>query len=370
MTTPRLRTLSSGLVIAVAAMAAIGFDHQVPPQGLTRLPSMREARASHTATLLPDGKVLIAGGFKKGADGYSQIYFSSAELFDPVVGSFTPTGSMHASRCGHTATLLPGGKVLVTGGFGDTGLLNGAELYDPAAGTWSQFGNMHQHRSGHTATLLKNGFVLLAGGGERVITSSAELFDGVSKSFRSTGSMRYAREGHTATLLSDGSVIILGGASEKGKILATAERYDPSTGTFRNAGSMRVPRYKHAAIETESGEVLVLGGSDEHDWTGKYNSAEIYHAGKGVSNFIDTMRAKRFKFPHSVVMLPTGDVLVGGGGSTIELFVMKTKSFVDAGRFDDAQYYGSATLLNNGSVLITGGYNNKPQSTNKAWVYR
>lgn len=358
------------LVSIFAAIAAPGAGRQASPKGLTRLPSMHEARASHSATLLPNGKVLIAGGFKKGPDGFSQIYFRSAELFDPVTGSFTATGGMHASRCGHAATLLPNGKVLVTGGFGDEGLLSGAELYDPAAGTWTVLGRMHAPRAGHTATLLKDEHVLLTGGGEMANTSSAELFDPASNTFEITGSMKYARGAHTATLLPDGSVLIMGGASGKGKVLASDERYDPASGTFRDAGSMRVARYKHAAISLGGDEVLVLGGSDERDWAGKYNSAEIYHARSDVSSFIDTMHAKRFKFPHSIAMLPSGDVLIGGGGSTLELFVAKTNSFVEAGRFDDAQYYGTATLLQDGSILITGGYNNKPQSTDKAWLYR
>jgi WD40 repeat protein len=132
--------------------------------------SLATARYFHTATLLPNGKVLVAGG------GGNSGYLASAELYDPATGTWTATGSLHTARWIHTATLLPNGKVLVAGGF-DT--LSSAELYDSASGTWTATGSLANPRFSHTATLLPNGKVLVAGGElpYNVVLSSAELYD-------------------------------------------------------------------------------------------------------------------------------------------------------------------------------------------------
>ena len=113
--------------------------------------------SEHTATLLPNGKVLVAGGYNSG-------YLTSAELYDPASGSWSATGSLNTARQAHTATLLPNGKVLVAGGDNGSGYLTSAELYDPASGSWSATGSLNTARYFHTATLLPNGKVLVAGG--------------------------------------------------------------------------------------------------------------------------------------------------------------------------------------------------------------
>src|SRR6266516_4856196 len=97
--------------------------------------SLNTARYAHTATLLPSGKVLVAGGF-------NGSYLSSAELYDPATGSWSSTGNLTTARHGHTATLLPSGKVLVAGGDNSSGFLSSAELYDPATGSWSSTGSL------------------------------------------------------------------------------------------------------------------------------------------------------------------------------------------------------------------------------------
>ena len=139
---------------------------------------MIEVRYSHTATSLPDGTVLVAGGI--GSSGV----LASAELYDPSTGSWTATGRITEARSGHTATLLPDGTVLVVGGGSSGGLLASAELYDPSTGTWTATGRTIEARLGHTATLLTDGRVLVAGGyrvdisGNFVnILASAELYN-------------------------------------------------------------------------------------------------------------------------------------------------------------------------------------------------
>jgi hypothetical protein len=346
------------------SLSAGQHDH-----ALVRIHGMHEIRASHTATALPDGKVLIAGGFRKGPDGHSQIYSLTAELFDPKTERFVWTGKMNVRRAGHTATLLQNGKVLIAGGFSENGLLASAELYDPLTYTFSPVGSMSIARGGSTATLLSNGDVLVAGGGDVTASASAELFHPATNQFSPTGAMTTPRLAHTATLLPDGKVLILGGGSGQ-TVLSSAELYDPAKGTFRPAGAMKLPRYKHAAILLKDGHTLILGGSDGKDWRGTYNSAEIYDWKSERFTPIPAMASQRFKFAGAVVQIASGNILICGGCRTIELFDFLMKHFRTTADLDQAYYYGTASLLNNGAVLIVGGYTDSIQSTDAAWIYK
>jgi N-acetylneuraminic acid mutarotase len=170
--------------------------------------------------------VLVAGGTNN-----TSGVLNSAELFNPATGKWTSTGSMNTARSGHTATLLQNGQVLVAGGdsFGT------AERYNPATGTWTATSSMNTARSGNTATLLGNGKVLAAGGFVGVYPvdhslSSAELYDPATGVWTTTGSMNTSRGFHTATLLPNGQVVVAGGFSGSGRtftLLTNAELYMP-----------------------------------------------------------------------------------------------------------------------------------------------
>jgi len=216
--------------------------------------SMVFARTAHTATLLLDGRVLIAGGG-----------VASAELYDPTSQTFTATGSMTLAQDTRSATLLANstlpnyGKVLMAGG---DELI--AELFDPTAGTFTATGSMLAPHLGQTATLLQNGQVLIAGGE----TAKAELFNPSTGAFVATGSMTVSRSGHTATLLPDGRVLIAGGVQDfgpgtvpipLGPGVVSAELYDPASGTFTPTGSMSEGRSGHTATLLVDGTVLVAG---------------------------------------------------------------------------------------------------------------
>jgi WD40 repeat protein len=231
--------------------------------------SMQFVHASHTATLLNTGKVLIIGWGP-----------ATAELFDPSTGTFKATGSMLAARVSHTATLLKNGKVLVAAGIGEIGgapgVLPEAELYDPVTGSFSQTtGHLANARQWHTANLLADGRVLLAGGlldnAERA-TATAELFDPTTQMFTATtGSMTTARAFQTATVLNDGTVQVTGGDDGTGP-LATVEVYDPTAETFSAADNMGATSESHTATLLNDGTVLVTGGIGDGEAT-----AELYH---------------------------------------------------------------------------------------------
>jgi len=189
---------------------------------------MATGRTNGTATLLQNGKVLLAGGW---AAGSSPV--ALAELYDPGTGKFTQTGSMTVGRDGHTATLLTNGQVLVAGGYPNTGNANdtaSAELYDPHSGSFSATGSMADGRDRHSATLLLDGRVLVAGGVHMPGANTAELFDPASGTFSPAGTMATRGVLHTATLLSDGRVLVAGGcfaptADGCAASTATAELY-------------------------------------------------------------------------------------------------------------------------------------------------
>lgn len=315
---------------------------------------MGEARVGQTATLLANGKVLVAGGVDT-----PNVALSTAELFDPATETFTPTGAMIKPRTAFAATLLANGpvasngKVLLVGGSGD----NTAELFDPATGTFALTGTPTGPISELTATLLTNGAVLVTGGSSK----SAALYDPATNSFALTGSMTTRQPGATATLLSDGTVLIAGGFDSALDPINTAELYNPATGTFAATGSMNLARSGHAATLLKSGKVLVTGGLDINGNSSA--TAELFDPATGSFSTIDPMNAPHAI--HTATLLGDGTVLVAGGllqpsppgnGSSVaEIFDPTTNKFTVTGPLVTGRYAHTATKLNNGEVLVTGG---------------
>jgi galactose oxidase-like protein/Kelch motif protein len=329
---------------------------------------MLSPRSGHTATLLPDGKVLIVGGMRRNQD-----FYKSAELYDPATGKFQPTGEMRLGRVGHSAVLLRSGKVLIAGGWIGHGTTDSAELYDPATGKFTAISKMTTRRARPSATLLQNGNVLIAGGDDHdardAAIASAEIFNVDTLSFEPTGSLHRPRGGQTATLLTDGRVLMAGGTG--GGLIATAELYDPRTGTFSGTGSLITPRYKHTAGLLPDGRVLLAGGSDERDWNGNLNSAEIYDPRTGKFSAAASLNDSRFKLPDEAVQLLSGKLLVAGGSKQAEIFDPATGRFgVVSGVMSDRWHYMSETRLCDGSVLLAGGYPNSDQASAQTWIYR
>lgn len=333
--------------------------------------TMTVARAAHTATLLSDGRVLIAGGCtldscEMGDDG------ASAELYDPRKGSFAKTARMGTERVSHTATRLPNGKVLLAGGWDRDGVLASAELYDPAVGAFSPTGAMATHRAAHTATLLPDGKVLIAGGydGDQSV-ASAEIYDPRTGTFARAGAMATSRSAHAAALLPHSRVLVTGGSDSQEDIVASAEIFDPTTGGFIRTDNMMVDRYKHAATRLqEDGKVLILGGSNADDFHGKYASAELFDPASGTFTAVDDMNVERFKLPDAVATLSSGKVLVGGDDEHAEIYNPASKAFRTVrGSLGAARNFATVATLPEGRALIAGGYDQNLHLTARAWLY-
>jgi hypothetical protein len=338
-----LRGLALLVFVAHASHAAADF---------TLTGSMSTDRYYGTATLLADGMVLITGGLTRNG------VISSAELYDPATGSFTPTGGMTTPRYFHRATLLADGRVFITGGQTFTPVAqihSSAEVYDPGTGTFTPIGDMGTPRMLHTATLLADGKVLIAGGydGGRSLLRDAELYDPTTNTFAPTGSMVLGRSDYTATLLPNGNVLVAGGGS------ASAELYDPATGVFAVTGSMARHREEHTATLLADGRVLVVGGF----WDD--GSTELYDPASGLFAPAGSMSVPRFS--HAAAALPDGGVLISGGAvppppgvdstplASAEVFDPTTNSFGIAGDMTVPRQYHTATTLADGRVLIAGG---------------
>jgi len=333
--------------------------------------SMSISRAAHTATLLLTGEVLITGGC---IDASCEVRSASAELYHPESNSFTRIRDMVTPRVSHSATLLPDGKVLIAGGLGPDGIIGTAELYDPESRTFSEIGRMNTPRASQVAVLLQDDRVLLIGGGDGSHNSlaSAELYDPSTGLFRHAGRMHERRTAHTATLLPDGRVLVTGGRSERrGHVLATAELFDPVSGKFKATGSISEPRQKHGAAALPNGKVLIIGGSESHLRRGRYTSAELYDPSTGTFSRVSDMQEERFKLRDAVSVLQSGEVLVAGGAKFLEIFNPGSGAFrVVSGNVGTTRMFATATPLTTGDVLIAGGYDGNILPTAQTWLYR
>lgn len=331
---------------------------------------MTTRRAVHTATRMNSGKVLLTGGLISNSGG-----LQSAEIYDAEKNTFTSAENMLVPRASHTATLLPNGKVLIAGGYSNT-YLNSSELYDETTGKFTPAGDLTVRRSGHTATKLKNGKILLTGGtGEGwSFLNSAEIYDPETNRFTAVGNMNESREAHTATLMLDGRVLITGG--HKGRradivIFSSAEIFDPATGRFEKIADMKIERHKHESVMLANGSILILGGADGRDQD-IYSSAELFDPAKGTFTKLENeMLEERFKMAGTAVVLENGKVLIAGGSNRAEIFDPINSTFHPVeGKMGNDRFFSTATLLKNGGVLITGGYEVNMESSSNAWIYK
>jgi Galactose oxidase, central domain len=380
-----LIALSFLLAAGITACAGGGVTEAPPvfltnPQGnKVEALAMTTPRANAAAIRLRDGRVLICGGTATGEIGG---VLSSAEIYDPVARTFTPTGSMTVPRTGQTITMLQDGRVLLTGGDQNAGFrsqLASAEIYDPGSGAFTATASMSTPREGHTATMLRDGRVLVAGGSPNGIqaTDSAEIYDPESGTFSRTGHLHQPRVAHVAALLGTGKVLIAGGGrgGMPGGYISydTAEMYDPATSSFIPVRAhMKSDRVGAAAVKLNDGRVLIVGGKSGRVVTSRHrnlssmtplNTAEIFDPEAGA--FIKTGDMSAPHYLATATMLNDGNVLVVGGwriqGPVVvgmrdaDLYLPETNLFSRVGPTNVARLTNTATLLKDGEVLIAGG---------------
>lgn len=354
-------TLAGLLLLASSAPGPIELA-----QSVQQVAALGTARAVHTATRLPSGQVLVAGGM---ADGGASL--ASVELFDPAGNGLQELGPLTERRASHTAVLLGDGRVLVAGGYNGEYLAS-LEVFEPSTRRFSRAGSLREGRSGHTATLLPDGRVLFVGGVGRGWTflASAELFDPATGRSQLVGAMQVPRESHTATLLADGRVIVIGGHAgrrQNMQVHASAEIFSPESGRFAAAGTLVTARHKHDAVRLADGRVLVIGGADHTDRL-HYASTETFDPQTGTFAPGPSMANRRYKIAGTSILLPGGDVLVTSGAAAAERLSVGSWSFRELpGRFPEAYRFAAATLLGGGDVLVAGGYSDANRNTAGIW---
>src|SRR5947208_1164945 len=321
---------------------------------------LNQPRAEHTATLLANGTVLIAGG-RAAADQP----LASAEIYDPATGGYTLLASpLPAPVWGHTATRLGDGTVLIAGGTGDGGLpVAAAQLFDPATDTFTALDPMSTPRARHTATLLRDGRVLMVGGtdGSKPL-ASLEVYDPTTRTFSlASSALVLARKDHTATLLPDGRVLVAGGSNTSGA-LNFAELYDPTAGTVSPAGPLNVPRTLASAALLLDGTVLVAGG--QTTTSQDLDSAEVYDAAMNAFALLAAPMGTARSGHLGVQLLHNGKVLISGGTSGGQLVTSAEVYDPVTGAFRPVDSPGTARRLfgasffelpYTGILLATGG---------------
>jgi Galactose oxidase, central domain/Kelch motif len=341
------RLFAIGLVASTAVTALAGSG------GFNNTGSMNAARVDHTATLLTNGEVLIAGG-NNNTDGY----LASAELYNPATGKWTVTGSMTVARDGHEAVLLQNGQVLVAGGYNPTACcgappLASAELYNPSTGTWTATGSMSTGRIDFTLTLLSNGEVLAAGGFNNGALSNAELYNPATGTWTATGNMTAGTISEAAVLLQNGEVFA-----------ASTNLYHPSTGAWTTTSSP-TSGGSPPVVLLPNGDVFT-GGNIQGDGlynpsTNQWTSFPPPPCTKGGQSSQNCQSAG--------ALLNTGRVLVAGGVTYVNaqpypieetnglaaLFDPSTLTWTTTGSMNKSRLGETMTPLLNGQVLVAGG---------------
>ena len=357
-----MRTAFHSWHLASALAAALLLSGAVPAAA-TGTP-----RYGHATALMPNGKILITGGVDDVTAG-GPYTLSSVEIMDTTKGgTLSDAASMGTARSSHTITVLPNGKILVTGGWDGAGVLNTAEIYTPAAGagSWAAAGTLGTTRFNHTATLLGNGTVLICGGQTSVaapaVSNTCDIYTpnaGVGTIAQNVLTLNQGRALHTATLLNDGQVWIAGGWNPTATptYLVTTERYNGAT--WQNATPLIQARVYHTATLTGEGKVLVVGGYNGKDVKrslGVLDTAELYDpvSGSVVPAAPPPVRVQS----HATVLMADGGTVISGGLGNITTSYFNASTILNPGGYvtgNFATYYATYTdhaPINTGSMQI------------------
>jgi hypothetical protein len=358
------------LVPLIVLVGAIGCAPAQTPGTFNATGSMITARYFHTATLLPNGMVLVAGGVP--VTWPDAPVLASAELYDPATGIFTATGSMTTGRAQHSATLLADGRVLIAGGTGD----RSTETYDPSVGAFTSTGDtISQPYPAASATLLQDGRVFIA------TYPTAQIYDPLSSAFSATAAYAGPAPAFlgSSTLLADGRILLTGGINICFEALCAdpgsgwAELYDPAANTFTLAGDMQWWNNRYIAILLANGKVLFVGNRTND---GAPAPAQLFDPGDRTFGAIGNASASHFDggaatlLPDATVLI-TGGMLPDGRGQTVaDRYAPESGAFTSTGSTITDRMYHTSTLLPDGTVLAAGGYIQGPSATSCAELYR
>ena len=367
----RMFGLKAALVVIVASSSATAQLLETPGSW-TRTGSLITARLGHTATLLADGRVLVAGGSNESG------VLNAAEIYEPSTGVWRATASLNLARHHFTATLLANGKVLVVGGYTSPnppsfGITGTAELYDPVSETWSFTSPLSAPRAWHAAERLRVDQVAVIGGASPVVTSSVEAYDTATEAWTTLSPLSTPRYEASATILYDGRMLVIAGTNDGdlASTLGSVELYDPVLNTWRDVGSLATSRALHSTTRLFNGSVLIAGGYTWPPTT--FATAERYDPTAETWRTAGRLHAARNS--HAAVLLPDGKVLATGGFDwsrrvalqSTELYDPTSDAWSLAEPMWAARRTHTATLLLSGKVLVAGGFGS--QALNNAELY-
>lgn len=370
----RLLGLSAATLALAACMSGRGATEKTASDvRFEQGPGLGAPRATHQLIAAGGGRLLAIGGCVE-AGCEAGPASATVDIIEAPGMKVTATGRLLAPRIQPSAVALPGGKVLILGGWIDGRVSATTEIFDPATGRSVAGPVLAAPRNAPTVAALADGRILIAGGydGDDV-RADAEIFDPATGRLSRTGSLAAPRGGATGTLLTDGRILIVGGGRpdrEPRRALASAEIFDPATGRFASAGNLAEGRYKHGAVRLVGGDVLVVGGSDIRDYGGKLRSVERYDVAAGRFVPAGNLADPRFKIADGLLLLPGGRVLVAAGDTAPEIFDIATGT----GRrldYDLGGQWNYMTLVraDANTALLAGGYREgRIQPTARSWI--
>lgn len=336
-------------------------------------PTLGAPRATHQLIATGEGTLLAIGGcVRAGCEAGPES--ATVDIIDAATMTRTASGHLLAERIQLSAAPLPDGRVLVLGGWVDGRVSATTEIFDPATGKSAAGPTLAAPRNAPTVARLADGRILIAGGYDgNDVRADAEIFDPATGRLHPAGSLGTARSGATGTLLADGRVLVVGGGRpdrEPRRALASAEIFDPATMRFRPVGALAAARYKHGAVRLANGDVLVVGGSDARDYGGKLRSVERFDV--RTERFVPAGRlaSARFKIADGLLLLPGDRALVAAGDAMPEIFDIASGTGTRLDHDLGGQWnYMTVARASADTALLAGGYREgRIEPTDRSWI--
>lgn len=372
-----MRNLPASLFLLLAMTACMAGDGSAAEETngvrIENGPLLGAPRATHQLVATGTGQLLAIGGCVR-AGCEAGPASATVDIIDAATMELSGTGHLLAGRIQPSAAALPDGRVLVLGGWVEGRVSASTEIFDPATGRSIAGPAMAAPRSAPAIARLADGRILIAGGYDGAdVRADAEIFDPASGRLTPAGPLAAARSGATATLLADGRVLVAGGGRpdrEPRRALASAEIFDPATGQFGAAGTIAQGRYKHGAVRLANGDVLIVGGSDARDYGGKLRSVERFDAAAGRFVPAGNLADPRFKIADGLLLLPGNRVLVAAGDTAPEIFDVARGTGTRLDHDLGGQWnYMTLVRVDARTALLAGGYREgRIEPTDRSWI--